>query len=97
MTRDERFTTINKNFIIKNKVGLHARPATLLVQTSRRYESKIEIRKNNHQVNGKSLLSILSLGAEQNSMITIIAQGVDAAYAIQDLAKLIESNFGEPE
>ncbi len=83
---------------IKNKVGLHARPAALFVQTANRFKCDIQVRNGNGSaVSAKSILGILSLGIRQGVEITIRAQGEDAGQAISALNALAEKNFGENE
>ncbi len=81
--------------IIKHAVGLHARPAALFVQTAQRYASKVSISFNGKNVNGKSLLGVLSLGATLGSAISITADGSDEEVVLSSLKNLIEANFGE--
>ena len=81
--------------IVRNKVGLHARPAALFVQSAMAHQAAITIAKGEKQGNAKSLLSILSLGVHQDDTITITAEGPDEAQALGALTELVESNFGE--
>ena len=78
-----------------NKVGLHARPATLFVKTAKKFKSKIIVIKDNKTANAKNLISILSLGAERGDKIQIIAEGEDAEEAIKALVELVNNKFGE--
>ena len=82
-------------FEIKNKLGLHARPAAKSVSESAKFKSKIFIEREGEQVNGKSILSVLTLACPQGSRITIRAEGRDARAAVRALAKVIEDKFGE--
>ncbi|HDI85806.1 MAG TPA: HPr family phosphocarrier protein [Candidatus Korarchaeota archaeon] len=82
---------------LRNKVGLHARPASLFVQTAKKFKSKIIVRKDDKEADAKSILGVLSLGAEYGHWITIVAEGDDAEEAVQALASLVESRFGEAE
>lgn len=84
-----------QTFTIKNRLGLHARAAALLVKTANQFTSEIVIEKDGIEVNGKSIMGILMLAAAKGSKITLKAEGKDAAEAIQSLGKLIESKFGE--
>ena len=86
---------LEKKFVIQNKLGLHARPAALFVQTANRFKSDIEVRKGREKVNGKSIMGIMTLAIGFGTPITIRASGEDAQTALSDIAKLIESNFGE--
>lgn len=81
--------------LIKNRLGLHARPAALFVQTANRFKSEIEVRKGRTTANGKSIMGIMTLAAGPGTQIYIQANGPDAGRAITALTKLIRSNFGE--
>jgi phosphocarrier protein len=75
--------------------GLHLRPADQFVRLAKRFQSVIEIAKDGKRVDGKSILSILTLAAEQGSELTIRASGDDAEQAVEALVGLIESDFAE--
>lgn len=83
---------VRKEIVVKNKLGLHARPAALFVQTANKFDSRITVEKDNEKVNGKSIMGILMLGAERGSSITIEAEGQDAETAILELERLVSSN-----
>jgi phosphocarrier protein len=78
-----------KKVIIRHKQGLHARPAAIFVQIANRFESAISVRKNEQEVNGKSIMGILMLAAEKDSQIYIRAEGSDAKKAVEALEKLL--------
>ena len=78
-----------------NKHGLHARPATQFVQLANKYKSKIEVIKNDLIVDGKSVTSMLTLGAEKGTLLRIRANGRDADEAVSNLSELIKGKFGE--
>ncbi len=80
---------------VQHKVGLHARPAALFVQTAKKFTSDIFVTKDEREANAKSILSILTLGANQGAVITVRATGEDEAKAVIALQELVESNFGE--
>jgi len=80
---------------IRHPVGLHARPASLFVQTAKKFQSEIKVTCNGREANGKSILSVLTLGANQGAALTIRAEGPDADQALAALTTLIEDNFGE--
>ena len=84
-----------RTFEIKNKLGLHARVAAKIVSVSTQFKAKIFFERDGRVVNGKSLLSILTLACPLGSRITIRAEGIDAREAIEDLGKLIDDKFGE--
>jgi phosphocarrier protein len=88
---------IEKQFVIKNKVGLHARPASKFVQLASKFKCLITVTHGSCEVNAKSILGVLTLGANQGSTITIRADGAEAVEAIAELSTLVDSNFGEVE
>jgi phosphocarrier protein len=80
---------------IENQVGLHARPATLFVQTAQKHKAEITVSYDGKTVNAKSLLSLLSLGVTKDAVITVAANGSDEEVALNALTTLIENKFGE--
>ncbi len=80
---------------IENELGLHARPAALFVQKASKYKADIFLKKDDMEVNGKSIMSVMMLAVESGTNIKIRASGEDEKEAIRDLMDLIESNFGE--
>ena len=83
---------IRKNIVVKNKLGLHARPAALFVQLANKFDSQINVEKDNQKVNGKSIMGILTLGVERGSSIIIEAEGLDSKTAILELERLVSSD-----
>ncbi len=86
---------IKKVFKIKNKYGLHARPAALLVKTTGKFKSDIQIAKDGLTANGKSIMGIMTLVAESGSEIEITVDGEDMVEAMTAIEELIENNFFE--
>lgn len=84
-----------QTFTIRNRLGLHARAAALLVKTANRFVSDVTIEKDGLEVNGKSIMGILMLAASKGSKITLKVDGKDSAQVLQTLGKLIENKFGE--
>ncbi len=80
---------------IKNKLGLHARPAALLVQEASKYISTIEFESDNLKVNGKSIMGVMMLAAAYGSQIKLIIKGDDAEAAFSGIKGLIDSKFDE--
>jgi len=87
---------ITRQFVIPNELGLHLRPAGLLVKTANNYVSAITIEKDGIKADGKSIIEITTLNAAQNSTITIKACGPDACQAMEALGALIMNRFEEP-
>ena len=84
-----------KRFVIRNRLGLHARPAALFVQLANKFECDIMVRKGKQEVNGKSIMGILMLAAGKGSRILIRANGQDAQNAIEELEQLLLSDLPE--
>lgn len=84
---------IEKKITIKNRLGLHARPAALFVQIASKYDSNITIRKGRLEINGKSIMGILMLAAEKGSQVTLKIEGTDAEKAILELEKLLSGDM----
>jgi phosphocarrier protein len=84
---------------VRNKVGLHARPAAQFVQQANKFKSAITVSKGEEVkvVNAKSILGILGLGVDCGAVIKIRAEGEDAGEALQAIQALVEGNFGEKE
>jgi phosphotransferase system HPr (HPr) family protein len=83
---------LRKKIRIKNKEGLHARPAALFVQTASKFDSVVKIKNKEETVDGKSIMGILSLGAEAGDTITLIVEGEDAQEAIEELERVLDKN-----
>ena len=80
---------------IKNRLGLHARAAVLLVQTANRFEAEVAIAKDGQSVNGRSIMGIMMLAAEQGSTIDVTTSGPQAAEALEAIRELVEAGFHE--
>jgi phosphocarrier protein len=80
---------------IKNRAGIHARPAALIVQTASQYDSNIFFQKDNEKINAKSIMGIITLGAGYKSKLTIVAEGDDESEAVDSIAELFENRFEE--
>ncbi len=87
--------TYSEEFQIVNKLGLHARAAVLFIKAAGAFQSSVTVIKDGVEVNGKSIMGILMLGATHGSAITVTAHGSDARKAVMELGKLISSKFGE--
>ncbi len=86
---------LEREVVIRNRAGIHARPAALLVQTASKFKSRIYIEKDNDKINGKSIMGIITLGASYNTVLKIIADGEDEEEAIEALVKLFDMKFEE--
>ena len=86
---------IQREAMIVNPLGVHARPAAEFVKTAGRFSSAIEIRRGDVSVNGKSIMGVMMLAAEQGATIVITANGDDAEAAIEALCALVAAGFNE--
>lgn len=86
---------IEKELKILNHSGLHTRPASQFVKTANQFKSDITVYKGDSSANGKSIISIIALGASKGSTIRLTADGEDEEEAIKALSELIENKFGE--
>jgi phosphocarrier protein HPr len=80
---------VTRELTIRNKSGLHARPATLWVQTANQFQSSVRLKKETREVDGKSLLNILSFGLTFGSIIQMTVEGMDEHQAVAALEKLL--------
>jgi len=86
---------IEREFVLENRVGLHARPAAKLVETSNKFKSRITVSCNGRDANAKSILNILALGAEHGSKITARTEGEDEETAMKAIEDLVANRFYE--
>lgn len=86
-----------KNLEIKNKLGLHARAAALLVQTVNRFSSQVTLSKDGQTADGRSIMGVLTLAGTQGSKIQVEAVGEDAEHAVRAIEKLVDRRFNENE
>ncbi len=88
---------IRRNLRIVNKLGLHARAASKFVELASGFSSHVELTKDRHKVNGKSIMGIMMLAASRGTELTLSADGEDEDEAVAGLAALIANRFGESE
>lgn len=89
--------SVSRTVTVVNPEGVHARPADMFARTASRFSSEIQVSKNGQSVDGKSILGILTLAAEEGSQLEIDASGEDAAQAIDALAQLVQAGFTEDQ
>ena len=82
-------------FLIVNKLGLHARASALFVKTASRFTSEIKLAREGVEVNGKSIMGIMMLAASKGSTVLLTVAGADEVEAFQTLGELIANGFGE--
>src|SRR5437773_3663805 len=88
-------SNMTKDFMVSNKLGIHARPAALFVKTANRFNCEIFVEKDGEKVNGKSIMGLMMLAAGPGSTLTVHAQGHDASQALAELETLIRGKFNE--
>ena len=88
---------ITKQIDIINKLGLHARAAAKFVTCASNFTSDVQIRRNNQEVNGKSIMGVMMLAAAKGTTITVSADGEDEAEALSAIEELIKNRFDEDE
>jgi phosphocarrier protein len=88
---------LRKTVTIVNKLGLHARAATKLVRLASSFESEVQLKRQQREVNGKSIMGVMLLAAAKGIDIELIVSGTDEETAMNDLSALIENRFGEEQ
>lgn len=86
---------LQKDLLIINKLGLHARASALFVKTSSRFSSDIKVAREGVEVNGKSIMGIMMLAASKGSSVRLTVDGVDESEALETISELIANGFGE--
>jgi phosphocarrier protein HPr len=92
----EKIDILEQEFIVANKLGIHARVAAQIVKVASQFESEVWIAKGDSKVSGKSILDVMTLVCPLGSKVQISATGPDAAEAVNALAVLFQTKFGEP-
>ncbi len=87
--------SFEKDITIVNKLGIHARPAAMIVRLANKFKSDIFITKDSMEVSGKSIMGVMTLAANRGSKIKIRAEGNDAQQAVSELVDLFKNKFGE--
>jgi len=87
---------INKKVVIKNKAGLHTRPAATLVKLASKFKSDFFIEKDGLEINAKSIISVMTLAAPKGTSLVIKLDGQDEEEAADAIEKLFQDGFGEP-
>jgi len=86
---------LERELVVQNRNGLHARPAAMFVKIAGRYRAEVWVEKDGERVNGKSIMGLMMLAAGKGSKLLILAEGADADKVIADLAQLVDTKFGE--
>ena len=88
---------IRKTLEVVNKLGLHARAAAKLIELASGFESRISIRSNDREADAKSIMRVMMLAASRGARIEVVAQGADAAEAVDAIERLVAGRFDESE
>ncbi len=88
-------STVSREVVVKNQLGLHARPAAMFVKKATGFKSEILVIKDGEEVNGKSIMGLMMLAAAPGTTLTVTAEGSDATDALDELEKLVNGNFEE--
>ena len=86
---------IVREVTVRNRAGVHTRPASMIVREAARFASEFFIRKDGYEINGKSIIGVMTLAAEQGSTLDLLFEGTDEAEAADALAALFEGGFNE--
>ena len=84
-----------KELVVQNKLGIHARPAAMIVRITNKFKSEVFVEKDEEQVNGKSIMGLMMLAAGKGSKVKFIASGEDAAQMLEELEQLFARKFDE--
>jgi phosphocarrier protein len=94
-SRSAKSHMLKKDFLIINKLGLHARASALFVKTASRFSAEVKLAKEGVEVNGKSIMGIMMLAASKGTTVSLTVEGIDEAEALQSIGDLIINGFGE--
>lgn len=88
---------ITEKIKVKNKLGLHARPAAMIVTTATKFKAEFFITKNGMRINGKSIMGVMMLAAEMGAELTLELDGPDEVEALKAIIEVIDTKFGESD
>jgi len=88
-------TSLTRELIVQNKMGIHARPAAMIVRITNRFRAEVLVEKDEEQVNGKSIMGLMMLAAGKGAKVRFIATGADAANLLTELERLFAQKFDE--
>src|SRR6476620_525623 len=91
----EASSSMTKDFLVSNKLGIHARPAAMFVRTANRFHCDIFVEKDGEKVNGKSIMGLMMLAAGPGSKITVFCEGENGNEALAELEALLKRKFDE--
>ena len=91
----EANTRVTRELTVVNKLGIHARPASMFVRLASQFDCEVIVEKDGESVNGKSIMNLMMLAAGPGSRIRVSAEGCDAARAVEQIETLVKSKFNE--
>ncbi|HKI71950.1 MAG TPA: HPr family phosphocarrier protein [Verrucomicrobiae bacterium] len=91
----DKHSAVTRELVVRNKLGIHARPAAMFVKTANRFECDVFVEKDGEKVNGKSIMGLMMLAAGPGSKLHVRAEGQDAARAVAELDALLQRKFDE--
>ena len=86
---------IEREVTVRNRAGIHTRPASMIVRTASQFDADVYIQKDDYEINGKSVIGVMTLAAEQGATLTLIFDGEDESEAADAIVELFEDGFGE--
>jgi phosphocarrier protein len=86
---------VSKELVVQNKMGIHARPAAMIVRVTNKFKADVFVEKDDEQVNGKSIMGLMMLAAGKGSKVKFIATGADAAAMLAEIEGLFTRKFDE--
>jgi len=92
---DTAAKTLTKELLVQNKMGIHARPAAMIVRVTNKFKAEVHVEKEDEQVNGKSIMGLMMLAAAKGSTVRFVAQGPDAEQMLTELEALFAKKFDE--
>ena len=87
--------TLTKELLVQNKMGIHARPAAMIVRVTNKFKAEVYVEKDEEQVNGKSIMGLMMLAAAKGSSVKFVATGTDAEQMLAELETLFAKKFDE--
>ena len=91
----ENNSKIAREYVIRNRYGIHARPAAMLVKTASKFQADVTLEKGAVRVSGKSIMGLMTMEASCGAKIRIVAEGVDAEQALDEIERLFANKFYE--
>ena len=89
------YLMIVREVVVTNRAGIHTRPASMIVRAASKFDAEFFIQKDGYEINGKSIIGVMTLAAEQGATLTLLFDGSDEEEAADAIAQLFEDGFGE--